>query len=180
MYAKKIGGRVYGAGMTAGEKRAMQMEIQRQLGEYTEKHEQEIVSTVLYVLHKDFEFGKVRLRRFYDSFDICLKDLVERYNLEEDEDKVWLATYELAKYGIDLDIWKEESEASKTMAKDYISKNAEGYNDPTVRHLLKKEEQEEARFHKLLHAIFNLCDLAGFTLEGRITLVDKKTGRVWK
>lgn len=40
--------------------------------------------------------------------------------------------------------------------------------------------KEYSRFHKLLHTIFNLCDLAGFRLEGRLTLVDKRTGKVWK
>lgn len=39
---------------------------------------------------------------------------------------------------------------------------------------------EYQRFHRLIHAIFNLCELADFRLEGRIRLVDKKTGKVYK
>ena len=36
------------------------------------------------------------------------------------------------------------------------------------------------RFQKLLRIIFTICDLCGFHLEGRITVRDKKTGRIWK
>ena len=39
---------------------------------------------------------------------------------------------------------------------------------------------EEERFRKLLRTIFYICDLAGFKIEDRIVLVDKRTGRVWK
>lgn len=39
---------------------------------------------------------------------------------------------------------------------------------------------EEERFRKLLRTIFYICDLAGFKIDGRITLVDKRTGKTWK
>ena len=45
---------------------------------------------------------------------------------------------------------------------------------------IKKNAEEEVRFYKLLNLIFMLCDIAGFKLKGRITLVDKETGRVFK
>lgn len=41
-------------------------------------------------------------------------------------------------------------------------------------------EEDMARFHKLLRTIFDICDLAGFRIEGRITLRDKTNGKVWK
>lgn len=59
-------------------------------------------------------------------------------------------------------------------------KNAEGYSDPTAYEALKNIDKEDEKFHKLLYAIFDICDLAGFQIEGRIVLVDKKTGRVWR
>lgn len=59
-------------------------------------------------------------------------------------------------------------------------KNPEGYNDPTVHAVMTKMTREEERFHKLLYAIFDICELSGFEIEGRIVLVDKKTGRVWR
>ena len=63
---------------------------------------------------------------------------------------------------------------------DELRRNAEGYFDPTAYAGMKNMEKEDERFHKLLHTIFYLCELAGFDIEGRIVLVDKKTGRVWR
>lgn len=59
-------------------------------------------------------------------------------------------------------------------------KNSEGYSDPTAYQALKKIEDEEARFHKLLYAIFDICELANFKIEGRIVLVDKSSGKIWR
>lgn len=59
-------------------------------------------------------------------------------------------------------------------------RNAEGYSDPTAYQALKNIETEEERFHKLLYAIFDICELADFEIEGRIVLVDKRSGKVWR
>ncbi len=59
-------------------------------------------------------------------------------------------------------------------------RNQEGYLDLTAHDALKNIDKEDERFHKLLHTIFNTCDLAGFKIEGRITLVDKNSGKVWR
>jgi hypothetical protein len=59
-------------------------------------------------------------------------------------------------------------------------RNAEGYLDPTAYEAIKNIDEEEARFHKLLNTIFYLCDLAGFRLEDRIVLTDKRTGKTWR
>lgn len=42
MVVKKAGGKIYGAVLTSAEKKAMNMEIERQLAEYTRKHEVEL------------------------------------------------------------------------------------------------------------------------------------------
>ncbi len=57
--------------------------------------------------------------------------------------------------------------------------NGEGYLDLTAYEALRNIE-DDARFQKLLHTIFYLCELAGFQIEGRIVLRDKRTGKVWK
>lgn len=59
-------------------------------------------------------------------------------------------------------------------------KNKEGYSDPTAYEALRKIDEEDARFHRLLDTIFYLCELAGFRIEGRIVLTDKRTGRIWR
>lgn len=58
-------------------------------------------------------------------------------------------------------------------------KNSEGYSDPTAYEALSNIVAEE-RFQKLLKTIFAICELAGFSLEERIVVRDKKTGKVWR
>lgn len=62
-------------------------------------------------------------------------------------------------------------------------RNASGYMDLTAYEAIKNADREadaEARFKRLLATIFYICDLAGFRIEGRLTIVDKKTGKVWR
>ncbi len=59
-------------------------------------------------------------------------------------------------------------------------KNSEGYSDPTAYEAIKNIDREDDRFHKLLFTIFNICELSGFKIEGRIVLVDKENGEVWR
>lgn len=64
--------------------------------------------------------------------------------------------------------------------------NASGCRDDTAFQALRNIEKEEKtradteRVNKLLARIFYLCDLAGFRVEGRIMLRDKKTGKIWR
>lgn len=61
-----------------------------------------------------------------------------------------------------------------------LRKNGSGYLDPTAYKAIRKVDKERERMMKLLDTIFTICDYAGFHVEGRITLRDKKTGRVWR
>lgn len=63
---------------------------------------------------------------------------------------------------------------------DDLKRNGSGYYDPTAWKAIVQAEKESERFHKLLNTIFNICDLAGFHVEGRIVLKDKETGKVWR
>lgn len=60
---------------------------------------------------------------------------------------------------------------------DYL-RNGSGYFDPTPYTVIKKDD-EYRRFSNLLHTIWYICNLAGFRLENRLVLVDKKTGKIW-
>lgn len=69
--------------------------------------------------------------------------------------------------------------------RDELSRNGSGYFDPTayqaMKNVIKEEKTDENnRFHQLLQTIFYITELAGFKIEGRIVVKDKKTGRVWK
>jgi hypothetical protein len=60
-------------------------------------------------------------------------------------------------------------------------KNSEGYSDPTAYLALRNLELEgDIRFHRLLHTLVYICEVAGFKVKGRIVLEDKKTGRIWR
>lgn len=58
-------------------------------------------------------------------------------------------------------------------------KNKEGYSDPTASEALTRIDEDEERFRRFLKLIFSVCDAMGFSLENRITVKDKKTGRIW-
>ena len=72
-------------------------------------------------------------------------------------------------------------------------RNNEHYHDPTAGTAMmhaghkKKRKPIESwddidcdRVSTLISAIKDMCRLAGFEVSGRITLVDKKTGKVWR
>ena len=66
-----------------------------------------------------------------------------------------------------------------TSEKD-LKHNESGALDLTAYEAIRKADKEAARFYKLLYTIFNICELSGFNLEGRITVKDKRTGKIWK
>ena len=110
MQIKKAGGRVYGATLTDAEKKAINMEIRRQLAEMVKNNMEEVDATVLYVLMTEFGFGKKRLRRFHDTFDEQITALVHRYQMSSDDD-VWLCTEMLKRRGRDINQWNKELES---------------------------------------------------------------------
>lgn len=66
-----------------------------------------------------------------------------------------------------------------------LKRNGSGYYDPTAYTAIKHMEaensvKEAARFYKLLEAIFDICELSDFRIEGRIIVRDKRTGRLWR
>lgn len=58
--------------------------------------------------------------------------------------------------------------------------NGSGCVDLTAYSAITTVDDENYRFHKLLHTIFDICELSGFKLDGRITLVDLSNGKVHK
>lgn len=104
MVVKKAGGKVYGAVFTAAEKKAMDIEIKKELAEYTRKHEVEVNAMILYVLHEQLGFGEQRLKKFFDRFSVEINELVRRYEMD-DEDAEWLCTRKLLDMGIDVAKW---------------------------------------------------------------------------
>ena len=102
MNIKKSGGKIFGAQLTSAEKKALDMEIKRQIAEYDKKHKLELQALILWELHEQLGFGVKRLKDFYNKFDISIDEMIERYNLEDD-DRLWLCTYKLKEIGLDIE-----------------------------------------------------------------------------
>lgn len=107
MNVKTAFGKIFGARLNAAEQKAMDIEIKKQLAEWTKKHENEIEAMVLWQLHEEFGFGHERLKRFHDKFSENMDNLVERYMIDDD-DQAWLCTHKLNNYGINIEKWNDE------------------------------------------------------------------------
>lgn len=66
-------------------------------------------------------------------------------------------------------------------------KNSEHYNDPTPyeahKNIRKEEQLEAARMRTisaLVSALKQVADLAGFEIVGRVVLMDKDSGRIFR
>lgn len=107
MEVLRSGKNIYGARLTAAERKALDMEARRSLAEYTRKHELEIEASVIWQIRQITGWGEIRLRRFYDEFDITLDKLISSYDMGAD-DAQWLCTKKLLDEGFDIEQWRRE------------------------------------------------------------------------
>lgn len=98
----------YGKPMSKAERKAMDVEIRRELEEWDWKHSIEIDAMILWVLHEEFGFGPKRLKQFFDRFACAMGELKTRYDIDN-SDLIWLCTRLLKSYGIDLEEWEKEA-----------------------------------------------------------------------
>lgn len=61
-----------------------------------------------------------------------------------------------------------------------LKRNGSGYSDPTAYKALKNISEEEKRISKLVKTLQAVAHLAGYEIEGRIVLIDRKTGKEWR
>lgn len=78
------------------------------------------------------------------------------------------------------------------MAGNYPRRNIEGYNDPTPHAALQtgvwrdetmkssEDGEAEERIHQFMRAVKALCELGGLELVERISVKDRKTGRIYR
>lgn len=63
-------------------------------------------------------------------------------------------------------------------------KNAEGYPDQTAyygtKEIIREESEAERKNRSIIYTFRQIAELAGFEIIGRITLKEKKTGRLFK
>lgn len=63
---------------------------------------------------------------------------------------------------------------------DELKRNGSGYYDPTAYKASKNIIDREKRVNQVVRALQSVAHLAGFHIEGRIVLVDRETGEIWR
>lgn len=107
MEIKKSGKTIYGAKLTAAEKRAMDMEIDRQMAERIRKTNIEIEAILIKRVRDKLGWGEKRLRELFDTCDDDIARMINYYELGE-EDAAWLCTRQLKEEGFDIEKWYRE------------------------------------------------------------------------
>lgn len=109
MRVKQYRGKPYGVELTSKERKAMDMEINRQLVERDKAYQADVDAMVLYVLMSRYGWKKKRLRQFWDAFNEEHKKLCEYYMMDEPGDNIWLAHRMLKEIGVDVTEWVKEN-----------------------------------------------------------------------
>jgi hypothetical protein len=96
--------------LSPSQEKMMMRTIKKQCAEYWKKHELELMALILWQLHANpkTRWGKKRLKQFFMDFTPLLDDLLNRYDMETDDEKFWLCTYKLKEIGVDLEEWQKE------------------------------------------------------------------------
>lgn len=109
MQVIKTAGRIMGANLSSTERKAMMMEIRKELAEWDRKNLLEIDAVILWELHAQFGFGPERLKKFYMAFSDAIHDLANRYEMDDnDEDRIWICQKRLKDLGVDPETWAKE------------------------------------------------------------------------
>ena len=115
MQVKKAGSKVFGAVLTAAERKAMEMEINRQIVEADRRYTDDIDAVVLHTMRVHLGFGKKRLRRFYDALSTEHDRLIQHYQMPNDYP--WLCKRDLKCIGVDIEAWNRERRKSNETEK---------------------------------------------------------------
>lgn len=105
MRVKSYKGKVFGAELTAAEKRAMSIEINRQLIEKDKQYAADIDALVLYTLMTRYGWKQKRLKDFWEAFNAEHKALRDYYQMDDPGDNEWLAHRKLKEIGVDVKEW---------------------------------------------------------------------------
>lgn len=95
--------------LTRPQKKAMNKEINAQILEADWGYYCDMDAAVLWALHRKFGFGKKRLRRFFEMFAEVHEELRKHYELDDDDNGIWLCRKLLKEYGVDVEAWEKEN-----------------------------------------------------------------------
>ena len=114
MRVNKHNGKIYGAGFTTAERKAIELEIGRQIAEANEQNVSNIDALVLYTLMAHYGWKKDRLYKFWRAFGQEHTELCDRYRMYGVGDNTWLAKQKLKDIGVDVDEWYKEIRQNET------------------------------------------------------------------
>lgn len=100
-------GKVFGVHLTSKERKALRIEIRKQLLELEKKYADDFDATLLYYLYVRYGFEKEDLRQFWEGFHEPRTDLAKYYEMEQ-SDSEWLCTQKLLDIGVDIKAWNKE------------------------------------------------------------------------
>ena len=107
MRVLKFGKNVIGGDLTVAEKKALNIEIRKAAEEHDRRFALEVEATLLWVIRQKLGYGEKGLKSIHDEYFTRIKELIDRYELEE-EDDIWLCTQMLKAEGIDIEAWQRE------------------------------------------------------------------------
>lgn len=108
MRVRSYKGKMFGAELTANERKAMDMEINRQLVERDKAYAADIDALILYTLMSKYGWKKKRLKAFWKAFITEHQALREFYLMDEPGDNEWLAHKKLQQIGVDIHQWYKD------------------------------------------------------------------------
>jgi hypothetical protein len=110
---KTYKGKVFGAELTAAERKAMNIEIDRQLAEKEAQFAADVDAMVLNTLRACYGWKRKRLRKFWDNLIAEHKALREYYQMDKPGDIEWLAHQKLKEIGVDVHQWYKEEQSNE-------------------------------------------------------------------
>lgn len=110
MIVKQAGKIILGAELTPREMKALEIEIRKIGAEEGRKHADEVDAIMLWWLHEKLGFGYERIKNFHHDFATEYFALCDRYEMETEEDRIWLCSKKLIDYDprIDIHAWNKE------------------------------------------------------------------------
>lgn len=103
MVVKKAGNQIFGVSLTKAERKALDIELNRQIAAADRRYTNDLDAAILYTLHHSFGFGPARLRKFYDAVHTEREQMIKHYEMPDDY--TWLCISKLKEIGVDVEAW---------------------------------------------------------------------------
>ena len=107
MYFKRAAGKIFGVTFNKAEQKAIDKAIGEQCAEMDRQMELDRDSSILWMLHEQFGFGRKKLFRAWQMMYADSKKLQAHYEMGP-EDGGWLCRQKLKEYGVDLERWYKD------------------------------------------------------------------------